>query len=108
VTGLLALLDGPVDAPVNIGNPHEVTMRELATLVLELTGSDSPVVHMPLPVDDPRVRRPDITLARESLGWEPVVELRDGLARMIDHYRQALAGEPAPRRASRQPSASNT
>jgi dTDP-glucose 4,6-dehydratase len=95
VSGLLALLDGPIDTPVNIGNPHEVTMQELAALVRELTGSVSPVVHMPLPSDDPRVRRPDITLAREALGWEPVVDLRDGLLRTIEYHRAALAAEPA-------------
>jgi len=95
VTGLLALLDGPLDTPVNIGNPHEVTMRELSDIVLELTGSSSPVVHMPLPADDPRVRCPDITLAREVLGWEPVIDLRDGLTRTIAHHRAGLTVEPA-------------
>ncbi len=90
VTGLLALLDSDLARPCNIGNPHEVTMRELATLVLELTGSKSEVVTMPLPNDDPRVRRPDITLARDVLGWEPVVDLRSGLMRTIDHHRAAL------------------
>jgi dTDP-glucose 4,6-dehydratase len=95
VTGLLALLDGPLGTPVNIGNPHEVTMRELAELVLELTGSGSAIEHLPLPADDPRVRRPDITLARESLGWEPVIDLRQGLTRTIAHHRAALAAEPA-------------
>jgi dTDP-glucose 4,6-dehydratase len=92
VAGLLALLDGDLDCPVNIGNPHEVTVRELADLVLELTGSTSPVVTMPLPADDPRIRRPDISLAREALGWEPMIDLRDGLARTIEHHRAALAG----------------
>ena len=95
VTGLLALLDGPIDRPVNIGNPHEVTMRELADLVLELTGSNSTVDQLPLPADDPRVRRPDISLAREILGWEPVIDLRDGLHRTIAFHRSALAAEPA-------------
>jgi nucleoside-diphosphate-sugar epimerase len=90
VTGLLALLDSDLGRPCNIGNPHEVTMRELATLVLELTGSKSEVVTMPLPIDDPRVRRPDITLARDVLGWEPVVDLRSCLMRTIDHHRAAL------------------
>ena len=95
VTGLLALIDGPIDTPVNIGNPHEVTMRELADLVLELTGSNSTIVHQPLPSDDPRLRRPDITLARETLGWEPKIDLREGLTRTIAHHRAALAAEPA-------------
>ena len=95
VTGLLALLDGPIDTPVNIGNPHEVTMSVLADLVLELTGSNSTVINMPLPVDDPRVRQPDISLAREVLGWEPEIDLRDGLARTIAFHRSALTAEPA-------------
>ena len=95
VTGLLALLDGPIDTPVNIGNPNEVTMRELAALVLELTGSDSTTVHLPLPADDPRVRRPDIALARDVLGWEPVIDLREGLTRTIAYHRAALTAEPA-------------
>jgi nucleoside-diphosphate-sugar epimerase len=95
VTGLLALLEGPLDTPVNIGNPHEVTMRDLAALVLELTGADSSVVFMPLPSDDPRVRCPDITLAREVLGWEPVIELREGLTRTIAYHRAALAANAA-------------
>jgi dTDP-glucose 4,6-dehydratase len=90
VTGLLALLDSDIDRPVNIGNPHEVTMRELADLVLDLTGSSSSIEYRPLPTDDPRVRRPDITLARERLGWEPRIDLRDGLARTIEHHRAAL------------------
>jgi dTDP-glucose 4,6-dehydratase len=91
VTGLLALLDSDIDRPVNIGNPHEITMRELGELVLELTGSSSPIEFRPLPTDDPRVRRPDITLAREQLGWEPRIDLRDGLTRTIEHHREAMA-----------------
>jgi dTDP-glucose 4,6-dehydratase len=91
VTGLLALLDSDIDRPVNIGNPHEITMRELGELVLELTESSSPIEFRPLPTDDPRVRRPDITLAREQLGWEPRIDLRDGLTRTIEHHRAAMA-----------------
>jgi len=70
-------------------------MRELAALVLELTGSGSTTVHMPLPVDDPRVRRPDIALARDVLGWEPMIDLREGLTRTIAYHRAALTAEPA-------------
>ncbi len=81
VAGILALLDGPITGPVNIGNPGEFTVLELAELVIELTGSSSRIIHEPLPVDDPTRRRPDITLAREKLGWEPRVALRDGLLR---------------------------
>jgi dTDP-glucose 4,6-dehydratase len=91
VTGLLALLDGPVTGPVNIGNPDEITIRGLADLVLELTCSASPVVEHDLPVDDPKVRRPDIGLARSQLGWEPKVSLRDGLLVTIEAFRADLA-----------------
>jgi dTDP-glucose 4,6-dehydratase len=87
VAGLLALLDGDEPGPVNIGNPDEVTMRQLADLVIELTESRSTVESHPAPVDDPQRRRPDITLARRRLGWEPVVDLRDGLARTIESFR---------------------
>ena len=87
VAGLLALLDGSVTGPVNIGNPHEVTVKEFAELVIELTGSSSAIDFLPLPVDDPKVRRPDISLARRELGWEPTISLRDGLALTIDAYR---------------------
>ncbi len=87
VGGLLALLDGDMAGPINIGNPHEVTVRQLADLVLELTGSASAIEYRSLPSDDPQLRCPDIGLARRALGWEPQVTLRDGLARTIDHYR---------------------
>jgi dTDP-glucose 4,6-dehydratase len=90
VRGFLALLDGAVTGPVNIGNPAEYTIRELAAMVLEVTGSASEIVHEPLPVDDPTQRQPDITLAREALGWEPQVDLREGLARTAAWFRQVL------------------
>ncbi len=81
VRGLLALLDSDHVGPVNIGNPDEHTVLELAEVVRQVTGSSSEVVFEPLPVDDPSQRRPDITLARQLLGWEPKVTLPDGLAR---------------------------
>lgn len=87
VTGLVALLDGDTVGPVNIGNPDEVTVAELAELVLELTGSSSAIEFRQLPSDDPQVRCPDIGLARRTLGWEPTVSLREGLARTIAFYR---------------------
>lgn len=86
VRGFLALLDSEHTGPINIGNPGEFTIRELADIVVELTGSSSEIVHEPLPVDDPTQRRPDITKARELLGWEPAVDLRDGLRRTIEHF----------------------
>ena len=91
VRGLLALLDSDEVGPVNMGNPSEFTVAELAEIVLELTGSESEVVYEPLPVDDPRQRRPDIGLARRSLGWEPTVPLREGLARTAEWFRNELA-----------------
>jgi dTDP-glucose 4,6-dehydratase len=81
VRGLLALLDSDHVGPVNIGNPDEFTVLELAEIVLEVTGSSSEIVFEPLPVDDPAQRRPDITLAREVLGWEPTVDVRTGVGR---------------------------
>jgi len=90
VRGILALLDGDVVGPVNIGNPAELTVRELAEIVLEVTGSQSPVVYEPLPVDDPAQRQPDITLARTALGWEPTVDVREGLRRTADWFRRTL------------------
>ncbi|MEM1333872.1 MAG: UDP-glucuronic acid decarboxylase family protein [Actinomycetota bacterium] len=90
IRGFLALLDGPLVGPVNIGNPGEFTMLELADLVIELTGSTAGIVHEPLPSDDPRQRRPDISIASSELGWEPQIALREGLARTIEHFRAEL------------------
>jgi dTDP-glucose 4,6-dehydratase len=90
VRGILALLDSDVTGPVNIGNPGEFNMRELADLVLDVTGSSSEIVYEPLPVDDPTQRKPDITLARERLGWEPEIALREGLERTAAWFRQSF------------------
>ncbi|HKA04362.1 MAG TPA: UDP-glucuronic acid decarboxylase family protein [Acidimicrobiales bacterium] len=90
VDGILAVLDGPITGPVNVGNPNEFTIQELADLVVELTGSRSAIVREPLPVDDPARRQPDISLARDRLGWEPRVQLRDGLTRTADWLRSVL------------------
>jgi dTDP-glucose 4,6-dehydratase len=86
--GILALLDSAHVGPMNIGNPTEFTMLELAELVLEITGSASQLVFQPLPADDPKQRRPDITLAESVLGWRPEVDLREGLIRTHDWYRR--------------------
>ena len=83
IEGLIALLDSSLTGPVNIGNPDERTVLELAQLVLELSGSDSPITFEALPTDDPARRRPDITLAMSELGWRPTIDLRDGIARTI-------------------------
>ena len=89
VRGLMALLDSDYNLPVNVGNPDEFTMRELAELVIELTGSSSDIISVELPPErdgDPLQRKPDITLAKNLLGWEPSISLRDGLHRMIKHF----------------------
>lgn len=91
----LMALDTEIDMPVNLGNPEEYTVRELAMLVLELTGSSSRLVHHKLPADDPRCRRPDISRAKALLGWAPKIPVRDGLASTIAWF-QALADAPAP------------
>jgi len=91
VAGIIALFDSDVVEPVNIGNPNEFTMLQLADLVREVTGSASELVFEPLPVDDPARRRPDITRARSLLGWHPTIELPEGLARMRDWYLEERA-----------------
>jgi UDP-glucuronate decarboxylase len=79
--------------PVNLGNPHEFTIRQLAELVIELTGSRSPLGYRPLPADDPAQRQPDIALAREKLAWEPQVQLREGLTKTIAYFDRMLSGQ---------------
>ena len=90
VEGIYRLFMRGDSQPTNIGNPVEYTMQELAEIVVELTGTSSPVVYKPLPEDDPKVRRPDISRARETLGWEPKVPVREGLARTIEYFRSVL------------------
>ncbi len=87
VRGILALLDSDYVGPVNVGNPDEYTILELAKAVLDVTQSSSGIVFRPLPVDDPAQRRPDISLARKLLDWEPVVDLHEGLARTAEWFR---------------------
>jgi dTDP-glucose 4,6-dehydratase len=95
VAGILALFDSAIAEPVNIGNPIELSMLELAETVREVTGSRSEIVFEPLPAGDPVRRRPDITRARELLGWSPSVDLRDGLARTHDWYLEERARDHA-------------
>jgi nucleoside-diphosphate-sugar epimerase len=90
VEGFLRLLDGDITGPCNIGNPGEFTIRELADLVIEVTGSGSEIVHEELPVDDPTQRRPDISLAKKALDWEPTIDLRSGLERTVAYFSQIV------------------
>jgi dTDP-glucose 4,6-dehydratase len=90
VRGILALFKSDYVGPMNIGNTNEFTMKELAEVVLEVTGSQSQIVYEPLPVDDPTQRKPDITLAKRELGWEAEVQLREGITRTADYFRSLL------------------
>jgi dTDP-glucose 4,6-dehydratase len=93
IRGLIALAESGYHEPVNVGNPDEYTLQQLAEAVIEVTGSNSEIVYEALPTDDPKVRQPDITLAREILEWEPQIELREGLRRTIEQSgKQALVG----------------
>lgn len=84
IRGMIALAESGYHDPVNVGNPNEFTLLELAEAVIEVTGSTSEIVFEALPTDDPQIRQPDITLAREILGWEPLTQLRDGLKKTLD------------------------
>jgi dTDP-glucose 4,6-dehydratase len=90
VGGIQMLLQSNENLPVNIGNPHEMTVLEFAKKIIEITGSKSAIVYKPLPQDDPQVRQPDITKAKRVLGWEPKVGLEQGLARTIEYFREKL------------------
>ncbi|HVX37987.1 MAG TPA: UDP-glucuronic acid decarboxylase family protein [Gemmatimonadaceae bacterium] len=90
IEGIYRLFMDGDSNPTNIGNPDEYTVKQLAEIVIELTGSSSPIEHQPLPTDDPKVRRPNIERARAKLGWEPRVPVRDGIARTIEYFRTLL------------------
>ncbi len=92
------MMDGPDEfiGPVNLGNPKEFTIKELAELVLELTGAKSKLVQHPLPQDDPHRRQPDITLAKEKLKWEPTTPLRDGLTKTIEWFKSIRISDYRP------------
>jgi dTDP-glucose 4,6-dehydratase len=93
IDGIYRLFNNGDSAPTNIGNPVEYTVKQLAEIVVELTGTASPIVYTPLPEDDPKVRQPDITRARTMLGWEPKVDVREGVRRTIEFFR-TLVGSP--------------
>jgi dTDP-glucose 4,6-dehydratase len=90
IAGIVALMESHVVEPVNIGNPHEVTIEEIARTIIELTGSTSKIIYNPLPVDDPQQRQPDISRARRLLHWEPKVDLREGLHATIGYFKGRL------------------
>jgi dTDP-glucose 4,6-dehydratase len=90
VDGVYRLMFSDTSDPVNVGNPRELTIRELAERIIALAGSRSRIVQRPLPVDDPKVRQPDITRARTLLGWEPKVTLEEGLPRTLAYFRRRL------------------
>lgn len=102
IDGFVRLMatDDDVAGPVNLGNPGEFTMLELANHIIDLTGSSSKIIHEPLPQDDPRQRQPDITLAQEKLGWKPMVSLREGLVRTIAYFDEQLRQRESTRRAA--------
>jgi dTDP-glucose 4,6-dehydratase len=90
IEGIWRLLHSDEVMPTNIGNPHEMSILQFAEKVIELTGSSSKIVFKELPEDDPKVRQPDITKARELFGWEPRVELEDGLRRTLDYFKERV------------------
>jgi dTDP-glucose 4,6-dehydratase len=90
VEGIIKLMHAPVNDPVNIGNPQELTIEQIARVIIKMTGSRSQVVYKPLPEDDPKVRQPDITRARTLLGWEPKVTLEEGLGKTIEYFREKV------------------
>jgi dTDP-glucose 4,6-dehydratase len=87
VDGILRLMESDLHDPVNIGNPHEMTIEEIARAIITISGSSSKIVYRPLPEDDPKVRRPDITRARTLLGWEPKVPLEEGLVKTLEYFK---------------------
>jgi dTDP-glucose 4,6-dehydratase len=100
VDGIVRLMQSGVNDPINIGNPTEMTVADIAHTIIAMTGSMSRIVYRELPTDDPKVRQPDITRARSLLGWEPKVELEEGLASTIDYFRHKLDRRPVPGRRS--------
>ncbi len=90
VDGIIRLMLSDVNDPVNIGNPREMTIEEIARTIIKMTGSRSRIVYQPLPTDDPKIRQPDITRARTLLGWEPKVPLEEGLVRTIEYFRTKI------------------
>ena len=93
IEGFWRLLSSNTPDPVNLGNPREMTILQFAQVILETTGGSSELVFQPLPVDDPKIRQPDITRAREVLGWEPKIDLDQGLRQTVEYFRQLFASD---------------
>jgi dTDP-glucose 4,6-dehydratase len=91
VDGIIRLMLSSENDPVNIGNPRETTVEEIAKMIIQLTGARSKIIYKPLPTDDPKVRQPDITRARTLLGWEPHVQLEEGLVKTIDYVKTKIS-----------------
>ena len=91
--GILRLAESKENDPVNIGNPHEMTIEDIARTIIRMSGSQSKLVNRPLPEDDPKVRQPDITRARTLLGWEPKVTLEEGLTKTLEYFRGKVSGQ---------------
>ena len=87
VDGIIRMMESKENSPINIGNPAEMTIKQIAETIIEMTGSTSTIIYQPLPEDDPKVRKPDITRARTLLNWEPKVDLREGLTKTIEYFR---------------------
>jgi len=97
VAGIIRLMESPLNEPVNLGNPSEMTIEDIARRIIDISGSTSRIVYRPLPTDDPKVRQPDISRARAELGWEPTVDLETGLRHTLDYFRAKLGlTTPAP------------
>jgi dTDP-glucose 4,6-dehydratase len=90
VDGILRLAESKENDPINIGNPHEMTIEDIARTIIKMTGATSQIVYRPLPEDDPKVRQPDITRARTLLGWEPKVKLDEGLTKTLEYFRKKV------------------
>ena len=93
IDGILKLLFSDENEPVNIGNPEEITVKQIAEEIIEITNSTSKIIYLDLPIDDPKVRQPDITKAKEKLGWQPVVDRKDGLRKTMNYFKEKIVSE---------------
>jgi dTDP-glucose 4,6-dehydratase len=99
IEGIWRLSRANFNEPVNIGNPSEYSIKQFAELIIKITGSKSPLVYKPLPQDDPKQRKPDISRAKQLLGWQPTISVEDGLRKTIEYFRPRIARDAAPAKA---------